>query len=94
MPFSGQCQRTQKDYPLEERDTNFVSSQAIFDSILKKEREDPDGLNGFLLLMHLGAGPGRKDKFYPRLGGLLDVLSAKGYQFVRIDEMLGEGAMN
>ncbi|HWF18203.1 MAG TPA: HEAT repeat domain-containing protein [Verrucomicrobiae bacterium] len=81
--------RSNADYT-QESDTNFVSSQAIFDSIMKKEREDPDGLNGFLLLMHLGAGPGRKDKMHPRFGELLDALSAKGYQFVRIDELLGE----
>lgn len=81
--------RSNADYT-QEADTNFVSSQAIFDSIVKKEREDPDGLNGFLLLMHLGAGPGRHDKMHARFGELLDYLSAKGYQFVRIDEMFGE----
>lgn len=81
--------RSNADYT-QEGDKNFVSSQAIFDSIVKKEHEDPDGLNGFLLLMHLGAGPGRKDKMHARFGELLDYLSTKGYQFVRIDEMLGE----
>lgn len=67
---------------------NFVSSQVIFDSIVKKEKEDPNGLNGFLLLMHIGTGPGRTDKFYDRLGELLNYLDSKGYKFRRIDEML------
>jgi peptidoglycan/xylan/chitin deacetylase (PgdA/CDA1 family) len=67
---------------------NFVSSQAIFDSILKREREDPHGLNGFILLLHLGSGPGRADKFSGKFGALLDELSARGYQFVRVDELL------
>jgi peptidoglycan/xylan/chitin deacetylase (PgdA/CDA1 family) len=71
-----------------EADTNFVRSQDIFDSILTRERSDPDGLNGFLLLMHIGAGPGRMDKMHDRLGGLLDALIARGYRFVRIDELL------
>lgn len=71
-----------------EHDANFVSSQAIFDSILKREREDPHGLNGFILLLHLGSGPGRADKFAARFGKLLDTLAANGYQFVRIDELL------
>ena len=71
-----------------EADTNFVSSQAIFDSIVKREREDPHGLNGFILLLHLGSGPGRADKFPARFGELLDYLSGQGYQFVRVDELL------
>lgn len=72
-----------------ETDKNFVSSQAIFDSILKREQEDPHGLNGFILLLHLGAGPRRADKFHTRFGELLDCLSARGYEFVRVDELLG-----
>jgi peptidoglycan/xylan/chitin deacetylase (PgdA/CDA1 family) len=79
--------RSNADYT-GEADKNFVSSQTIFDSILKKEREDPHGLNGFILLLHLGSGPGRKDKFHHRFGELLDALAAKGYQFVRVDELL------
>lgn len=70
-----------------EADKNFVSSSAIVESILARERE-PDGLDGFLLLMHIGAGPGRRDKMHDRLGGLLDELSRRGYRFVRVDEML------
>jgi len=70
-----------------EADANFVSSQQIIDSILARERA-PDGLNGFLLLMHVGAGPARRDKLHDRLGELLDALSAKGYRFVRVDELL------
>src|SRR5262245_3311997 len=54
-----------------EADANFVSSQAIFESILRREREDPHGLNGFILLLHLGSGPGRADKFHTRFGELL-----------------------
>jgi peptidoglycan/xylan/chitin deacetylase (PgdA/CDA1 family) len=79
--------RSNADYT-GEVDTNFVSSQAIFDSIVQKEREDPHGLNGFILLLHLGSGPGRKDKFHTRFGELLDYLAGKGYEFVRVDELL------
>ena len=79
--------RSSADYT-GEADKNFVSSQAIFDSILKREREDAHGLNGFLLLLHIGSGPGRSDKFYSRFGELLDTLAAKGYRFVGVDELL------
>jgi len=58
-----------------EADRNFVPSQRIVESILAREREDPHGLNGYLLLLHIGAGPGRADKMHDRLGGLLDELS-------------------
>ena len=72
-----------------EADTDFVSSQAIFDSIVKREREDLHGLNGHILLLHLVSGPGRADKFHLRFGELLDTLGGQGYQFVRVDELLG-----
>jgi peptidoglycan/xylan/chitin deacetylase (PgdA/CDA1 family) len=70
-----------------EGDKNFVSSQRILDNIYAKHRSDANGLNGVVLLMHLGAGDRRKDKLHLRLGELLDELSRKGYRFVRIDEL-------
>src|SRR5262249_31769101 len=68
--------RSHADYT-EDRAPNFVSSRAILESILRREREDPHGLNGFLLLLHVGAGPSRTDKFHARFGALLDELTAK-----------------
>jgi peptidoglycan/xylan/chitin deacetylase (PgdA/CDA1 family) len=79
--------RSNADYT-GERDPNFVTSRAILDSILEREARGPDGLNGFLLLLHIGAGPDRQDKMHARLGELLDALAARGYRFVRIDELL------
>jgi hypothetical protein len=58
------------------------------DQLVAKEREDPHGLNGFILLLHIGSGPGRADKFHPHFGELLDYLAGKGYRFVRVDELL------
>jgi peptidoglycan/xylan/chitin deacetylase (PgdA/CDA1 family) len=79
--------RSNADYT-GEADRNFVPSEAILKSILEMARTDPDGLNGFLLLLHIGAGPGRRDKLHDRLDELLDALEAKGYRFVRVDELL------
>ncbi len=79
--------RSHADYT-GETDRNFVSSKVIFDSILRKEQQDPHGLNGFILLVHIGAGPRRADKFAARFGELLDTLAGKGYEFVRVDELL------
>jgi endoglucanase len=81
--------RSAADYTSDDA-KNFVSSQAIFESILKKEREDQDGLNGFLLLLHTGVGPNRTDKFHLRFGELFGTLKGKGYHFVRVDELLGK----
>ncbi|MDB6109819.1 MAG: Polysaccharide deacetylase [Pedosphaera sp.] len=79
--------RSNADY-LEDGAKNFISSQAILDSILKKAHEDPNGLNGFLLLLHIGTGPARTDKMHGYLGKMLDDLSGQGYRFVRIDDLL------
>lgn len=79
--------RSNADYT-GEADRNFVSSQAIVDSVLRQHRVDPHGLNGHILLLHLGAGPGRQDKFHLRFGELLDRLHAHGYEFARVDELL------
>jgi hypothetical protein len=54
--------------------------------ILKHEETDENGLNGFLLLMHLGSG--RKDPFHVLLPELLDELQRRGYEPVRVDELL------
>lgn len=78
--------RSNADYT-GEADKNFVSSRAIFESILTCEQTDPHGLNGFILLLHIGSGPGRSDKFHARFGELLDYLMDKGYEFVRVDEL-------
>ena len=69
-----------------EGDARFVPSRTIYNDILTCEAKDPHGLNGFILLFHLGSG--RKDPFHPRLGPLCDELSNRGYGFVRIDELI------
>ena len=69
-------------------DASYLSSEEIYQRILSYEKSDPHGLNGFILLIHPGTSPARTDKFYNRLGQLLDELSARGYSIVRIDELL------
>ena len=79
--------RSNADYT-GEAEKNFVSSDAIYRSILA--REEKEGLNGFILLLHAGAGPGRKDKFAARFGELLGELVARGYEFRRVDKMVSD----
>lgn len=66
----------------------FMPSRAIVQNILDYESAQPDGLNGFLLLLHLGSSPTRTDKMHLCIAGLLDELLRRGYQFVRVDTLL------
>jgi peptidoglycan/xylan/chitin deacetylase (PgdA/CDA1 family) len=74
-----------RDY-IKEGAPHFVSSQTLYDDILSYERKDPHGLNGYLLLLHLGSG--RKDPFHTKLGPLCDELTKRGYEFERVDRVL------
>ncbi len=67
--------------------SNYRSSKEIFDSIAAFEESHDDGLNGFILLIHIGTAPERKDKFYNYLSTLIVELKNKGYSFSRIDEL-------
>jgi peptidoglycan/xylan/chitin deacetylase (PgdA/CDA1 family) len=66
----------------------YRSAQAIWNKIFEYETKDPHGLNGFILLIHIGADPRRTDKLYLRLGALIDALREKGYSFIRVDELV------
>ncbi len=68
---------------------NYRTSEDIFKSIFDYERSDPHGLNGFILLLHIGTHPDRKDKFYLRLDDLITGLKARGYAFARVDRLIG-----
>jgi peptidoglycan/xylan/chitin deacetylase (PgdA/CDA1 family) len=67
---------------------NYRSSTQIYQSIIEKEKEDSNGLNGFILLVHIGTDPKRTDKFYNHLNKLIKLLKQKGYQFKKVDELL------
>jgi peptidoglycan/xylan/chitin deacetylase (PgdA/CDA1 family) len=79
---------SQRDYA-RENDPHFVPAKTIYDDVLAYERREPQGLNGFLLLLHLGSG--RDDPFHPLLGPLCDELIARGYRFVRVGELVAGG---
>ncbi len=70
----------------------YYSSAEIYAQILDYERKSPQGLRGFLLLTHIGAGPGRPDKFHLYLDRLVVELAARGYRFLSVDCWFGPGA--
>lgn len=66
----------------------YQSSKAIYDRIVSVEKKQ--GLNGHILLLHLGTDANRTDKFYDKyLGRLLDYLKKQGYSFRLIQEAVG-----
>lgn len=69
---------------------HYVSSDSISASILEHEEQDPAGLNGFILLSHVGTAPERTDKFYLQLESIINILKDRGYTFVRIDSLLAD----
>ena len=66
---------------------NYRASDEIYQSILDKEKTDPHGLNGFILLIHFGTDPKRTDKFYNHLDELITELTKKNYRFTTIEEL-------
>jgi endoglucanase len=74
-----------RDYA-KEGDPHFVPSRKLFHDILAVEQNDPHGLNGFFLLLHLGSG--RKDAFHPLVGPLCDELLKRRYKFEQVDTLL------
>jgi peptidoglycan/xylan/chitin deacetylase (PgdA/CDA1 family) len=65
----------------------FVTSEQIITDVLTFERSQPDGLNGFVLLFHLGSL--RADLMDTELERLLEKLSERGYTFRRVDDLFG-----
>ncbi len=65
---------------------NYRDSETIYKSIL--DYETKHGLNGFILLSHIGVHPDRTDYFFEHLGNLIGDLRARGYEFVPLTELL------
>ncbi|KAA3630453.1 MAG: polysaccharide deacetylase family protein [Bacteroidetes bacterium] len=73
--------RSNADYTTPDMGSRYISSQQIFENIINYERESTYGLNGFILLVHIGTHPDRTDKLYNKLPELIKVLKTLGYQF-------------
>jgi endoglucanase len=78
--------RTNADYTYPELGKSYQSSDTILKMLFEKETSS--GLNGAILLIHAGTDPRRKDKLYDRLPELIDKLTALGYTFKRVDELV------
>ncbi len=65
---------------------SYRSSDEIYNNVLNLE--ESENLNGHMMLIHIGTDPRRTDKLYNRLDDLIKELKKRGYEFVRVDELL------
>jgi len=84
---------SQADYTIPSM-KNYRSSDEIWDNILNYEQNTAQGLNGFLLLIHIGTHPERVDKFYHKLEPLIEYFQGQGYKFQRFDNLLQLNSSN
>jgi len=77
--------RSNADYTYPEIGKAYRSSEEIYQSITTYNETKPNGLNGFILLLHIGTDTRRTDKFYNRLTELLHYLKKHDYKLARID---------
>ena len=79
--------RSNADYTTPDLGKRYVDSERIFRSILEYEAKTSQGLNGFILLLHIGTHPDRTDKFYYKLPLLIDELKHRGYTFSLLSKL-------
>ena len=70
--------------------SGYRGSNEIYRSILEYDTAATNGLNGFILLVHIGTVSERTDKFYLYLKDLIEELKSRSYSFKRIDELLDQ----
>ncbi len=77
--------RSNADYTTPDM-ANYRSSDQIMRDLKQFESATSNGLNGAIILIHMGTSPLRTDKFYLRLDELLKYLTDKGYSLSKIDK--------
>lgn len=80
--------RSNADYTYPELGNKYVDSKTILQSIFDYEKQSANGLNGFILLLHIGTDPRRTDKLYNHLPELITSLKKLGYRFGTISEVV------
>ncbi len=77
-----------QDWTIPVPDSKYYSSDELLEKFYKYEKTDPNGLNGFILLIHFGTDPRRTDKLYDHLDEMITNLKAMGYEFTKINETI------
>jgi endoglucanase len=74
-----------QDWTFPEKGKPYFSSDTLLKNLFSYERRK--GLNGYILLIHPGTDPRRKDKFYLRLDSILNYLETRKYSFHSFSEI-------
>lgn len=77
---------TNADYTTPDMGEKYRSSDTLLQRLFRKDAAE--GLDGAILLIHIGTDPARTDKLYVRLPELIDEFRSRGYRFVRIDRLI------
>lgn len=77
--------RTATDYTFPEMGDRYWSTEKIINQVYTYERDK--GLNGYIILIHIGADSRRKDKLYNRLGEFIEEIRSKKYKFVPLEKL-------
>ncbi|RZL50917.1 MAG: cellulase [Pedobacter sp.] len=80
--------RSNADYTYPELGKSYRNSEEIYQSIIDYDKSKQTGLNGFILLLHIGTDPRRTHKFYDKLPELIKYLKTSGYELVKINDLL------
>ena len=76
---------TSQDWTYPELGKTYYSSRQLMDNLFTYEKQK--GMNGYILLIHPGTDPRRKDKFYLHLDSILNYLESKKYTFHTFSEI-------
>jgi endoglucanase len=63
---------------------NYRSSETLVEGLKQFEKTSADGLNGAVILIHLGTESSRTDKLYNRLDEMITYYKSKGYSFKKL----------
>lgn len=77
--------RTAADYTYPEMENRYMSSQRILTQLFDYEKSS--GLNGFMILIHIGTDERREDKFYYHIEEIIQKLRLKNYIFVPLKKL-------
>ncbi len=79
--------RSDYDITVPDMRRDYFSNIEIYNQILSVESKR--GLNGYIMMFHMGADKKRTDKIYVELESLLSQLKYRGYEFVDLYEATG-----
>lgn len=79
----------EKGKPIVVKNPYYKTQAETLEFLYEWEEKDPNGMNGAILLMHLGS-PRKFDKLIEILPEFVTKMQKKGYQFVTVSEVLND----